>query len=723
MPKFLNHLDLNGNQLKNTKLEITDSPLAEEGVIHYHDTNNTIRYHNGVGFITLGDNDVATTSAAGVVKLFSDTDVTESNVSAVSTTASRWYGVQLTENDKMVVNVPWTDSSALTEDQVEDFAAGMITSATHAGLTTTYDDNAGTLTFAVDGVLEDLDTLGAAGSDGQIIVATGAGVFQYESGSTLRSTINVDVAGTDNSTDVTLGTVTSNYLTLSGQEITAGTVPVVLGGTGATTAANARTNLGVDAAGTDNSTDVTLGTSSHDYLSISGQAITLAAIDLTTDVTGDLPISEGGTGQSTAAAAANALLNTDQGGALTIGINTDTITIAGNLTVEGTQTVIDSTTVATGDNMLELAKDNTSNATDFGWYGKFVDSGTKYAGMNWDASATKFVLGYGDDAPAGTIAWDTAGHLEVGKLTTTDLVIGGHTISDVDVTSEDSNADDHLMTAAAIVNLIADNENSFSTASGVEDNADVTDATNVAAAGAVMDGDFSGTSGLMKKDSAGVYSLDTSSYITSQRAISSTPTDGATTTAISSDWAFDNVKTAVPSSAVFTDTVDMGSGFTVSADTNTNATTITENDTLTIAGGTAINTVSNPDGTITINNEINNTNQLTNGANFITSSANITGTSAGITAGAVGAVKVVELTHDGSVVTNENSSNSTNSSVWTITHGMGSSRFYKVEVVLDSGDYDTVYVDVQRPSDATVKITFGADVANGAYRAMLTRMA
>ena len=37
------------------------------------------------------------------------------------------------------------------------------------------------------------------------------------------------------------------------------------------------------------------------------------------------------------------------------------------------------------------------------------------------------------------------------------------------------------------------------------------------------------------------------------RAISSTPTDGATTTSISSDWAFDNVKTAVPSGAVFTD--------------------------------------------------------------------------------------------------------------------------------------------------------------------------
>ena len=40
------------------------------------------------------------------------------------------------------------------------------------------------------------------------------------------------------------------------------------------------------------------------------------------------------------------------------------------------------------------------------------------------------------------------------------------------------------------------------------------------------------------------------------RAISSTPTNGATTTSISSDWAFDNVKTAVPANALFTDNND-----------------------------------------------------------------------------------------------------------------------------------------------------------------------
>ena len=44
---------------------------------------------------------------------------------------------------------------------------------------------------------------------------------------------------------VTLASVTGNYLSLSGQEITAGTVPISLGGTGATTASAARTALGL----------------------------------------------------------------------------------------------------------------------------------------------------------------------------------------------------------------------------------------------------------------------------------------------------------------------------------------------------------------------------------------------------------------------------------------------------------------------------------------------
>ena len=52
-------------------------------------------------------------------------------------------------------------------------------------------------------------------------------------------------------------------------------------------ASAARTTLGVDAAGTDNSTNVTLA--GKDYLTISSQEITANAIDLTDDVSGILP--------------------------------------------------------------------------------------------------------------------------------------------------------------------------------------------------------------------------------------------------------------------------------------------------------------------------------------------------------------------------------------------------------------------------------------------------
>ena len=129
------------------------------------------------------------------------------------------------------------------------------------------------------------------------LTSFGRSLIDDADAATARATLGVDSAGTDNSTPVTLASVASNYLSLSGQQITAGTVPISLGGTGATTAANARTALGVDAAGTDNSTPVTLASVASNYLSLSGQEITA----------GTVPISLGGTGATTAANARTAL--------------------------------------------------------------------------------------------------------------------------------------------------------------------------------------------------------------------------------------------------------------------------------------------------------------------------------------------------------------------------------------------------------------------------------
>jgi len=163
-----------------------------------------------------------------------------------------------------------------------------------------------------------------------------------------RTALDVDQAGTDNSTDVTLAAVTGNYLSITGQEITAGTVPISLGGTGATTASAARTALDVDQAGTDNSTDVTLA-GTYDYLTLSGQQITLAQIDLTTDVTGLLPVANGGTGSATAADARTALgvdaAGTDNSTDVTLAGTYDYLTLSGQ---QITLSQIDLTTDVTG---------------------------------------------------------------------------------------------------------------------------------------------------------------------------------------------------------------------------------------------------------------------------------------------------------------------------------------------------------------------------------------
>ena len=85
------------------------------------------------------------------------------------------------------------------------------------------------------------------------------------------------------------------------------------------------------------------------------------------------------------------------------------------------------------------------------------------------------------------------------------------------------------------------------------------------------------------------------------------------------------------------------------------------------------------------------------------------------------ATKNVVLVHGSGGVVGNSGSNSSDSHTWTITHGMGSSRNYKVEVMLNSGNYDTIYPDITRPSDTTIVITFSAAVANSAYKALILK--
>jgi hypothetical protein len=76
-------------------------------------------------------------------------------------------------------------------------------------------------------------------------------------------------------------------------------------------------------------------------------------------------------------------------GDLSVGEN---LTVTGNMTVNGTTTTVDSTTVAVGDTLLELAKDNSANVKDLGWYAKYDDGSAKKVGVYYDASASEFKM-------------------------------------------------------------------------------------------------------------------------------------------------------------------------------------------------------------------------------------------------------------------------------------------------------------------------------------------
>ena len=103
------------------------------------------------------------------------------------------------------------------------------------------------------------------------------------------------------------------------------------------------------------------------------------------------------------------------------------ITISGNLTVSGTTTTVESTTVTVDDPLFALADNNSADAVDIGWYGKYVDSGTKYSGLFRDASDSdtwKLFASTGNSNAAPTTTVDTTSgftlaNLAVGNLTGT----------------------------------------------------------------------------------------------------------------------------------------------------------------------------------------------------------------------------------------------------------------------------------------------------------------
>ena len=86
------------------------------------------------------------------------------------------------------------------------------------------------------------------------------------------------------------------------------------------------------------------------------------------------------------------------------------LTVTGDLDVNGSVTYIDSTTVAVGDGMIELSKDNIADSIDIGFYGMHHVGGVdKYSGITRDAATGAFrVFADNTTQPTQLVDYSTA---------------------------------------------------------------------------------------------------------------------------------------------------------------------------------------------------------------------------------------------------------------------------------------------------------------------------
>ena len=266
----------------------------------------------------------ASSTTSGFIKLLEDTDNGNHNVSlkAPASIASN-YSLVLPNGTGSAGQVLKTDGSGNLDwvDQTSGYSGFSITD----GSNTQSVESAGTVTFTggdgITAAVSATDTLTISAdlkSNGGLVIgpAPGETAIALDLGaSNIYGTLAISDGGTGATTaaaaraglGVSIGTDVQAHndilddlagLTQAADKLayfdsssTAATTDLTSFGrtlVGTASSAAARSELGVDVAGTDNSTDVTLA-GSLDYITISGQTITRNAIDLANDVTGSLP--------------------------------------------------------------------------------------------------------------------------------------------------------------------------------------------------------------------------------------------------------------------------------------------------------------------------------------------------------------------------------------------------------------------------------------------------
>jgi len=361
------------------------------------------------------------------------------------------------------------------------------------------------------------------------------------------------------------------------------------------------------------------------------------------------------------------------------------LVVGGSLTIAGSTTIVDTNTVSTGDSMIELAKDQgtSADAVDFGFYGVYGASGTaKYAGVFRDQSVSGAPFTFFDSLQAkpGTLV-DTNGT--------------GYDLADIVAANGNFESLTIPDNAIAVAKIAA---GTLPTDVKVT-NANWTSTDLSVANGGTGRSTFTNKAVLLGNGTSGINELtvgSTGQVLTIDS--SGAPVFAANTGSVAAATVIvaDQGNTADATMFLVLNNA-AGDGNAHSLKTHANATYSSESGVITAQGF-----VGSLTGAVTGN----------------ASSATV------LAAGAVGGVKVFPLNDDNNTGNPVNSNNNgAASTVFTITHAMGNSFYYKVEVIENSGDRNTVFADIARPTNATITVTFATNVALNAYAAMVTRMA